>query len=188
MRTSRHEDNADHTARQYWQCRQCKKCRQYTDLQTIQTIPKNSYITQRSFAISCDVFFFRLCFIIYPILSNISNASDVNDGICAPFGPSFPHSHRRLPHVDHIWARQQGGEDVTPFNQLHHSSSLSQLKSFIVSNTQAGSMVALLLFRLFGLRLTFLVSSAGLVAVDLAYLLLYHVYLKRSSDYDLDEC
>ena len=50
-------------------------------------------------------------------------------------------------------------------------------------------MVALLLFKLFGLRLTFLVSAAGLVAIDLTYLLLYHVALKRSSDYyDLDEC
>jgi len=45
-------------------------------------------------------------------------------------------------------------------------------------------MVALLLFRLFGLRLTFLVSSAGLVAVDLAYLLLYHVYLKRGENWN----
>ena len=71
---------------------------------------------------------FRLCFIIYPILSNISNASDVNDGICAPLGPSFPHSHRRLPYVDHIWARQQGGEDVLiccTTLVLHRSSHLS---------------------------------------------------------------
>ena len=49
-------------------------------------------------------------------------------------------------------------------------------------------MVALLLFKLFGLRLTFLVSAAGLIVVDLAYLLLYHAALKRSSNYyDLEE-
>ena len=45
-------------------------------------------------------------------------------------------------------------------------------------------MMALLLYKLFGLRKTFLVASAGLLAIDLGYLLLYHVALKRSENCD----
>ena len=45
-------------------------------------------------------------------------------------------------------------------------------------------MMALLLYKLFGLRKTFLVASAGLLAIDLGYLLLYHVTLKRSENHD----
>ena len=51
-------------------------------------------------------------------------------------------------------------------------------------NIQAGSLMALLLYKLFGLRMTFLVASAGLLAIDLGYLLLYHVALKRSENRD----
>ena len=45
-------------------------------------------------------------------------------------------------------------------------------------------MMALLLYKLFGLRKTFLVAAAGLFAIDLGYFLLYHVALKRSQNLD----
>ena len=48
-------------------------------------------------------------------------------------------------------------------------------------------MMALLLYKLFGLRKTFLVAAAGLFAIDLGYFLLYHVALKRSGNFGFDE-
>ena len=45
---------------------------------------------------------------------------------------------------------------------------------------QAGSMLSGVLYNQFGMRGMFLVVGAGLIAIALAYLLLYHLALKRS--------
>ena len=76
-----------------------------------------------------------------------------------------------------IWVLGKGvGTTITHF--CHHFSSEKQDECIIP--LQAGSMLSGVLYNQFGMRGMFLVVGAGLIAIALAYLLLYHVALKRS--------
>ena len=77
-----------------------------------------------------------------------------------------------------IWVLGKGVSSLIITHFCHHFSSEKQDECIIT--VQAGSMLSGVLYNQFGMRGMFLVVGAGLIAIALAYLLLYHLALKRS--------